>query len=167
MKTVIESNGRIRTWKSIAAACRPPVCEKTAENYANLPRDPLRVRYLAGEPYVERVVLEAWCRRRAGDTTLEKIHTGSAIRAKLRKDLGTCSWSRYSAIVNRERDPLPVENLTGQRQRGVPVPDTWIYADAYRDWLQANDLPYLARLAVRSVRRAGNAGPVRARLRAG
>lgn len=167
MKRVLEVNGRIMTWESIAAV--RGVSERAAQDYAAESRAPLRVRFIAGVPFARREDIISHRRRSEKDPTLEKIHGASKILAQLRVDLGKCSWSRYSAMIHRECDPLPVENPTGARQKGVEVPDTWIYLSSYREWLYANDMPYLARLALRSVRRAGNAPAFRARgsLRAG
>lgn len=119
------------TFDQVAARIPHVNSASTVEEYAGLRRDPLRIRYRCGRPWIQESVLAAWLARRFGSreerAALPKIRGREAICKALGRDWRTVL--RYAAL---SIDPLPLEGSGA---------DAWVYRSALIDWIQAHDVP--------------------------
>ena len=115
-----------RAWGLKAIARRLCVAEEeTVLAYARRWRDPLRLHRRLGRYWMVASRIDAWRERQHAGNTCPRVRTLGAIGEKL--GVGAKAIRRYAT---RAHDPLPVEWGAG----GI-----WAYADALRDWYQAQD----------------------------
>ena len=104
----------------------------TVIRYADLRRDPLRLRYRCGRPWIQESVLSQWLVRTFGTAeerqTLQKIRGKDAICGVF-----GASWRTILKYVALAVDPLPIEGGNGV--------EPWIYRSALIDWVAAHDVP--------------------------
>jgi len=99
------------------------------DRWANLPSDPLRVRYLHGVPRMRRSRMRAWWRRAKDGGRGETVVRGWQVIAALAELSVSAAWRASRA----QKDPLPVSHAEGGR--------VWAWASAVEDWRDDRELP--------------------------
>lgn len=146
--------------RDISRAAGASAARCTVSQWAKLPVDPLRVRYLYSVPRILHSQLVRWLRRSGRLGKEEAAKEERLVGLEAIGEAAEVGAAHASKLVHLPHDPLPVYRTTVRAERGTPV-RCWAYRSAVEDWRDARLLPGAVERLLRAFRSGDYLGVAR------